>query len=352
MEAGKESQSRTSLVSLLGTGALLVPTLVALVASAVLLVDYVRPAPVFCEATSGCGVLKQTSFASFFGFPTPAFGLLAFTVIGVLALLRGATARAALLVIATAAGLVASWLLSVQFRFDVWCRYCVAADTSSLVVCAVALWRGLAKWDPPAALAPRGIAAALLVPAIAAPLVVGFRRPIVVPDIIARELSTTPAGEVTVIDFVDFECPFCRMTNAALSPILAAHRDHIHLVRKQVPLTRMHEHALDAARASCCGERLGKGDAMADALFSAPVDELTVDGCAKLAVSLGLDEAAFRSCTQDPAVDARIQADSADFKAAEGHGLPTLWVGQRKIEGAQPAEVLERAITKAIDGRS
>jgi predicted DsbA family dithiol-disulfide isomerase len=219
-------------------------------------------------------------------------------------------------------------------------------------VCAVALWRGLGKWDPPAALAPRGIAAALLVPAIAAPLVVGFRRPIVVPDVIARELSAAPAGEVTVIDFVDFECPFCRMTNAALSPILAAHRDHIHLVRKQVPLTRMHEHALDAARASCCGERLGKGDAMADALFSAPVDDLTVDGCAKLAVSLGLDETAFRSCTQDPAVDARIQADSADFKAAEGHGLPTLWVGQRKIEGAQPAEVLERAITKAIDGRS
>jgi predicted DsbA family dithiol-disulfide isomerase len=114
----------------------------------------------------------------------------------------------------------------------------------------------------------------------------------------------------------------------------------------------LHEHALDAARAACCGDQLGKGDAMAEALFSAPVEELTPDGCAKLAVSLGLDENAFRSCTQDPATDARIQADSAEFRAAEGHGLPTLWVGQRKIEGAQPAEVFERAIRSAIDSRS
>jgi predicted DsbA family dithiol-disulfide isomerase/uncharacterized membrane protein len=334
------------------TSALLAPTLAGLVASAVLYVDYVRPAPIFCEASSGCGVLKGTSFASFLGVPTPAYGLLAFVVIGLLALLRGATARAALLVVATSAALVASWLLSVQWRFDVWCKYCVVTDSSSLLVCVVSLWRAMGKWDPPEALAPRGVLGALLVPAVAVPMLIGFRRPIVIPEVIAHELSGTPPGEVTVIDFVDFECPFCRLTNEQLAPILAAHRDQVRLVRKQVPLTRLHEHALDAARASCCGERLGKGDAMADALFSAPVEDLTTDGCAKLAVSLGLDEAAFRSCTQDPAIDARIQADSAEFKAAEGHGLPTLWVGQRKIEGAQPADVFERAIRSAIDSRS
>jgi predicted DsbA family dithiol-disulfide isomerase len=93
---------------------------------------------------------------------------------------------------------------------------------------------------------------------------------------------------------------------------------------------------------------MGKGDAMADALFTADVETLTEDGCAKLAASMGLDEEAFRRCVKDPATDAHIDADSAEFKASQGHGLPTLWIDQTKIEGAQPKEMLERAITKAI----
>ena len=274
--------------SLPKTAALLVPTLAGLIASAMLFVDYARPAPVFCAEGSGCGLLRQSSFASLFGIPTPAYGLLGFTAIGLLALLRGSNVRSALIVVSTVGAVVASWLLSLQFRFDVWCKFCIVTDTSAILVLGLSLWRAIAKWDPPEARVLRGALAAVLVPAIGIPIGIGYSRKLVIPDVIAAELSATPRGEVTVVDFVDFECPFCRMTHAELSPILAAHRDRIRLVRKQVPL-RMHEHARDAARAACCGETMGKGDAMADALFSAEVEDLTVDGCAKLAASLGLD---------------------------------------------------------------
>jgi len=337
--------------SLAKTAALLVPTITGLVASAILFVDYTRPAPVFCEETSGCGLLKQTAFASFLGLPTPAYGLMAFFAIGLLALLHGTRARTALVVIATAGAFVASWLLSVQFRFDVWCKYCCIADASALVLLCVALWRALGKWDPPEARWPRGVLAAALIPAVAVPMGLGYSKKIVIPDVIAAEIAATPKNEITVVDFVDFECPFCRETNASLEPILASHRDRIRLVRKQVPL-RMHAHAHDAALAACCGETMGKGDAMADALFSADVETLTEDGCAKLAASLGLDEDAFRRCTKDPATEAHIQADTAAFRASGGHGLPTLWIDQTKLEGAQPPETLERAITHAIASRS
>src|SRR4051812_13999348 len=47
----------------------------ALVASAILLVDYVRPAPVFCEAGGGCGKVRATIFARPFGIPLPAIGI-------------------------------------------------------------------------------------------------------------------------------------------------------------------------------------------------------------------------------------------------------------------------------------
>src|SRR5262249_31983586 len=97
-----------------------------------------------------------------------------------------------------------------------------------------------------------------------------------------------------------------------------------------------------------CGEVLGKGDAMADALFSAPVEELTPEGCEKIALSLGIDADAYRKCVVDPKTDARIQADQDAFKAAQGHGLPTLWIDEAKIEGAQPGEELERVVRAAI----
>ncbi len=337
--------------SLAKTAVLLVPAMAGLVVSAVLFVDYTRPAPVFCAEGSACGLLKQTTFASFMGVPTPAYGLMAFFAIGLLALLRGRTARTLLLAIATMGALIASWLLSVQFRFGAWCLYCSIADTSSLLLLCGATWRAMSGWDPPEARVLRGALAATLIPAVAIPMALGFTKKLVIPDVITAELSATPKGEITIVDFVDFECPFCRETNASLEPILAAHRDRIRLVRKQVPL-HMHAHAHDAALASCCAEALGKGDAMADALFSTDVEELTPEGCAKLAASLGLDEDAFRRCTQDPATEARIQADTATFRAAGGHGLPTLWIDQAKLEGAQPAENFERAITRAIASRS
>ena len=120
----------------------------------------------------------------------------------------------------------------------------------------------------------------MLVAAALLPIVVGWRLAGRPPPAIRAEMARTPPGQVTVVDFVDFECPFCRMTNAALQPLLDAHQDRLRVVRRQVPL-RMHPHALDAARAACCGERLGRGDAMASALFSAPVESLTREGCEK-----------------------------------------------------------------------
>ncbi|MBX3199166.1 MAG: hypothetical protein KF894_13630, partial [Labilithrix sp.] len=58
----------------------------ALVASAVLLVDYVRPAPVFCDAGGGCGKVKATVFARPLGVPLPAIGLVGMLGIGLAAL--------------------------------------------------------------------------------------------------------------------------------------------------------------------------------------------------------------------------------------------------------------------------
>ena len=333
------------------TAVLLLPVLIGLVASAILVVDYVRPAPVFCDPAAGCAALKQTVYASFLHVPTPAYGLVGFTAMGALAVQRGAWVRSALLAVAAVAALVAGGLIAVQAIAGIWCKFCLFADASAWAVLGLALVRKLAGWDPPEAGFPRAALALAMAPAIAVPLAIGALKKPMIPEVIAREIAQSPPGAVTVVNFADFECPFCRKTHAVLAPLLAEHHDRVRVVRKNVPLTRMHPHALDAARAACCGDQMGKGEAMADALFSAPVQELTPEGCAKLATSLGLDEGAFRRCTSDPATDARIKDDEASFKASQGHGLPTLWINDEKIEGYKMDDTVQKTLEREIGKR-
>jgi uncharacterized membrane protein/predicted DsbA family dithiol-disulfide isomerase len=334
--------------SLLLVGSL-VPVVAALVASAMLLVDYVRPVPVFCSEGGGCDSLKHTAIAMPLGVPLPFFGIVGFAAIGVAALLNGQRARLAQVCFAGFAGLVGLSLLVLQVRMDTFCPYCCVADASGILSALVAggrlvFSRGIDAGAPSPVLRYSGFG--VMGVAVAAPFVLGFRTS-PVPRVIRDEIARTPPGDVTVVDFVDFECPFCRMTHAELEPLLEEHRAQIRLVRRQVPL-RMHPHAMDAARAACCGEVLGKGEAMANALFTTPVDDLTPEGCEKIAKDLGLPLDHFRSCVTDPATDQRIEADRGTFQAAGGFALPTIWINAQQLVGAQTREALESSLDAAL----
>jgi protein-disulfide isomerase len=327
----------------------MVPTIVGLVASAMLLVDYVRPAPVFCDEDGGCAALKQSVFAYLGPIPLPAIGVFAFVVYAGLALSRGKIAHVGLALASSAAALLAVVLLGYQFSIGVFCKFCIVADVSTLLVAAAAWMRMRSPWElPPRSVDAFAWAAAVAL-AIGGPVAAGriLKPKTTIPPVVAFEREHTPKGKVAVVDFVDFECPFCRMTHEVFAPLLEERKDRVRVVRKQVPL-RMHAHAMDAARAACCAEQLGHGDAMADALFKAPVAELTPDGCEKLASSFGMSLDAFRTCVADPATDARIKSDTEEFKAAKAHGLPTIWIGDQKIEGAQPVETLREALDDAL----
>ena len=325
----------------------LMPVLAGLVASALLAVDYLQPRPVFCSEGGGCAALRQTVFAAPMSVPLPLLGLAGFLALGVASLLPGRRARVAQVALATVASLVGALLLATQWALGHFCPFCSVADASAIASAFVAWWRFLRTPQVPA---PRAVAlagAGSMVLASLLPVAIGgwlASRP---PEAIRAEMARTPSGQVTVVDFVDFECPYCRMTNAALAPILEEHKQRLRVVRRQVPL-RMHPHALDAARAACCGEQLGRGEAMASALFSAPVDTLTREGCEKLAQSVGLPLDAFRGCVSDPKTDESIDTDRAVFKAAGGYALPTIWVDGQALIGAQSKEDLEKAIVKAL----
>lgn len=325
----------------------LVPVLAGLAASAALCVDYLRPVPVFCAEGSSCDAIKHTPFSSLLGVPLPVIGLAGFLALGAVVLSPGRTARKLQVGLAAGAALAGALLLVLQLLMGELCPYCVTADSSALLSLLAASWwlmRGEGqpgpawmRWAGPAACA----AAAVL------PVLWGLFAPVFVPAAIKAEMAATPPGKLTVVDFVDFECPFCRMTNDELEPVLEAHKDRLRVVRRQVPL-RMHPHAPEAARAACCGEKLGKGDAMAASLFAADPDSLTPDGCQKLAEKLGVSGDAFKACVVDPSTDAEIEADRAEFKAAGGKALPTIWIGRRQLVGARSREEIAKVIDEEL----
>jgi len=171
-----------------------------------------------------------------------------------------------------------------------------------------------------------------------------------VPSVVEAERARTPRGQITIVEFIDFECPFCRSMNEVLAPLIAERGASIRVVRKHVPLTRSHPHAMEAARVSVCADTLGRGEAVADALYRARPETLTKDGAAAIAVAAGLDASALEGCVGNPATDARIEGDTESFfVGADGSSVPTVWIDDQVFVGVIDRATLAAAIDRAID---
>jgi len=319
--------------------------------SALMLVDYVRPAPVFCTGGGGCDVVRGSDFAHILGVPTPAFGVVFFAGALLLALWP---ARRLLVAWSVAGALAALGFVAIQaFVLHAFCKFCLVADSSSVALAIAAV---LTRRRPApdgrhqlavgaaaiaAALGPVAYARALPPPPAPKPVAVGD-----VPDVIQREQKP---GVATIVEFTDFECPYCRRLHRTLEEVLQAYDGKVRLVRKQHPLATIHPHAETAARAACCAEEVGRGDEMADALYKAAPEELTTEGCEKLAAQVGVNVDAYRQCLVSDRPAQRLAAD-AEYARAAGLGpeAPVFWIGDTRYRGAQPAEVIRRGIERAL----
>ena len=129
--------------------------------------------------------------------------------------------------------------------------------------------------------------------------------------------------------------------------MLATYRDRVRVVRKYIPLS-FHTHARDAARAACCAEEQGHGEVMADALFRTAPEQLTLEGCERVARETGLDMEAYRTCLASRRPDALIEQHNNLAHDVGLTGLPTFWVGTERFEGPQTPEVLRASIERAL----
>lgn len=147
---------------------------------------------------------------------------------------------------------------------------------------------------------------------------------------------------VTIVEFSDFECPFCSRINPTIKQVQDKYGDKVRIVFRQFPLA-FHQKAQKAAEASLCAGDQGKFWEMHDAMF-ANQQALEVAQLKAKAAELGLKAEEFNSCVDSGKHAATIQADMKDGSAAGVSGTPALFVNGRFINGAVPFDQIATVI--------
>lgn len=151
---------------------------------------------------------------------------------------------------------------------------------------------------------------------------------------------------ITIVEFSDYECPFCQKAEPTVAQILSAYPDKVRLVFRDFPLP-MHPHAPKAAEAAHCAKDQGKFWEMHEKLF-ANNTQLQVENLKKLARDVGLDGDKFDKCLDS---NEKSQAVSDNMKAGQKFGVnstPAFFVNGRLLSGALPFEEFKKVIDEEL----
>jgi predicted DsbA family dithiol-disulfide isomerase len=156
--------------------------------------------------------------------------------------------------------------------------------------------------------------------------------------------SKGPANApVTIVEFSDFECPFCNGIIPTLKALEQNYKDKIRIVFRQFPLNNIHPRAQKAAEASLCANEQGKFWEFHDALF-ADQQRLGMDDLKAAAAVLSLNGPAFAACLDSGKHAAAVSDSIVEGSKAGVDGTPALFINGRFLAGNQPYAEIEKII--------
>jgi protein-disulfide isomerase len=168
-----------------------------------------------------------------------------------------------------------------------------------------------------------------------------FHAVSLVPPLRAEVAADGPArgpadAPVTVVEFGDFQCPYCGEMEPVLADLRGAYPTQVRWVFRHLPLTSIHPQAVIAARAAVCADIQGRFWQMHDALYAnqAALGEDALKGTAR---QIGLDAALFDQCLAGDAADDRLTRDSAAADTLGITGTPVFFINGRMINGTATA---------------
>ena len=172
----------------------------------------------------------------------------------------------------------------------------------------------------------------------------------------AQELYKVPLGDspsrggaepkVTLVEFCDFQCPFCQRVNPTLEQLQKSYGSELKVVFKHHPLP-FHNRARAAAVAAEAAAEQGKFWAMHDALFASP-SQLSDDDLARHAQALGLDVERWRRELRSDRAQERVDGDIRLAEQLGVRGTPSFMINGRLLTGAQPLSSFKTLIDEEL----
>ncbi len=356
---------------------LLALSLLGLFDSLYLLWVYTSPSrPIVCIG-AGCDAVRASSYAHLFGLPVPVFGVASYLGLALLIFAQdllaadlGRMLRYAVAGISGGGFVFSIYLTSLEaFVIHAWCAWCVVsalAITSIFVLSLFELRRPSTLADPTAAMARvradfilclvalvAGVPAFILlskhgeIPLVAEASSEVLAERLVRPD---SHITGNPQAPLTVVEFGDFECPACGISEEAARQVRAQYGDRVRFVFRQFPLLKLHPYAEKAAEASECAADQGKFWEGIEEFYSKRQVDLGVDALKRYAGDLGLDKARFNQCLDSGEDAPRVNRDLDDGHALGVRGTPTFFIGRkvlfRPLDFATFSQLVDRELTR------
>jgi len=152
---------------------------------------------------------------------------------------------------------------------------------------------------------------------------------------------------IELIEFSDFQCPFCLQANPTVTKVLDTYGDRIHFVYRHYPLPN-HPNARPAAEAAECAAEQDKFWPYHDRLF-ASAGKLADSDLKQAAADLGLDSGRFSSCFEARKYTSIVDADIRAGNDAGVSATPAFFINGRLVSGAQPFDVFKGIIDEELE---
>jgi len=152
---------------------------------------------------------------------------------------------------------------------------------------------------------------------------------------------------VTIIEFSDFHCPYCKKVQPTLSRILSEYGDRVRLAYRDFPLDQLHPSARKAAEAARCSNDQGKFWEFHDKLYGGGTDA-SPETLTRLAREIDMDMVAFQQCLSTGKHRSDIDRDIQEASSLGVTGTPGFFINGRLISGAQPYEGFAQVINEEL----
>jgi protein-disulfide isomerase len=163
---------------------------------------------------------------------------------------------------------------------------------------------------------------------------------------VAADEPVKGAGAVEIVEYSDFQCPFCSRVNATLQKVLTDYDGKVRIVFRDFPLP-FHQNAQIAAEAAQCAHEQGKFWEYHDKAF-ANQQALAADNLKQYAVDLGLDATKFNACLDESRFKQAVTTDHTGGQAVGVSGTPAFFINGRFLSGAQPYEAFSAIIEEEL----